>query len=83
MATNDKQNTSGRQGFAKDHDLASEAGRKGGQASHGGGGHAGAGQQGTQHRQSEVGSGKQTDSGNFANDRQKASDAGKKGGHHS
>jgi len=83
MATNDKQNTSGRQGFAKDHDLASEAGRKGGQASHAGGGHAGTGQQGMQHRQSEVGSGKHNDPNNFANDRQKASDAGRKGGQHS
>ena len=55
--------------FAQDHELAAEAGRKGGQHSQGGG-QAGGG--------SGSGSG-----GNFANDRQKASEAGRKGGHSS
>jgi general stress protein YciG len=59
---------------SKDHDLSSEAGRKGGQSAPG---------TDKQHRQSEVGSGKQHDANNFANDRQKASEAGKKGGQHS
>ena len=74
----DKQ-ASGKQGFAKDHELASEAGRKGGQASHGGG-HSGGG---AKQKHSEVASGKGSDSNNFANDRQKASEAGRKGGQHS
>ena len=69
----DKQ-ASGKQGFAKDHELASEAGRKGGQASHGGG---------AKQNHSEVASDKGSDSNNFANDRQKASEAGRKGGQHS
>ena len=55
--------------FSQDHDLASEAGRKGGQMSHGGGGASGGGSSGG-------GSG-----GNFAQDRERASEAGKKGGH--
>lgn len=73
---NDSHSTSGKQAAAKDHDLSHEAGKKGGQ-------HASEGQKGAQHRQSEVGSGKQNDPNNFANDRQKASEAGKKGGQHS
>ena len=84
----DKQNSSGRQGFAKNHGLASEAGRKGGQSSHGGGGvasggHATGGQQGNQLWQPDVGSGQPNDSDNSAIDRRKASEAGKKGGQHS
>lgn len=57
--------------FANDPKRASEAGKKGGQMSHGG-------QQG----QSGHGSGQQQSGnpGNFANDRQKASEAGRKGG---
>lgn len=52
--------------FSQDHELASEAGRKGGQASHGGGGgSSGGGSSG---------------GGNFAQDRERASEAGKKGG---
>jgi general stress protein YciG len=69
----DKQ-ASGKRGFATDHELASEAGRKGGQASHGGGG--------AKQNHSEVASGKGSDPNNFANDRQKASEAGRKGGQH-
>jgi hypothetical protein len=55
--------------FANDPKRASEAGHKGGQQSHGSGGH-------TQH-----GSGRDNP-GNFANDREKASEAGRKGGQH-
>ncbi len=74
---NEKQGIHAKPAAGKDHDLAAEAGRKGGQM-------AGTDKpQGAQHRQSEVGSGKQSDPNNFANDRQKASEAGKKGGHHS
>jgi general stress protein YciG len=60
--------------FSKDHELAAEAGRKGGQHSHGGsaeGDHGGkpGGEQG--------GKG----GGNFADDRERAAEAGRKGGH--
>jgi uncharacterized protein len=54
--------------FSKDHDLAAEAGRKGGEASHGGGSQGG------------QGSGGQGSGGNFAQDRERASEAGRKGG---
>lgn len=57
--------------FAQDHELAAEAGRKGGQNSHGGGNTAG---------ESSGNSGGSSSGGNFANDRQKASEAGRKGG---
>jgi len=67
--TQGKQQGGGKQGFAQDRELASEAGKKGGQRSHGGQGDA-------QHSQ-DSGKGSQ---GNFAQDRQKASEAGKKGG---
>jgi uncharacterized protein len=53
--------------FANDPKRASEAGKKGGEASHGG----------RQHSQSHGGSGQQ---GSFANDPQRASEAGRKGG---
>lgn len=65
--------------FSKDHQLAAEAGRKGGQASHGGGSHASG-------RDSSGGQGAQASSrggGSFAQDRERASEAGKKGGHSS
>ncbi|MDQ1081382.1 general stress protein [Pseudoroseomonas cervicalis] len=58
--------------FAQDHELAAEAGRKGGQNSHGGGNASGGNASG--------GSGS---GGNFANDREKASEAGRKGGQNS
>jgi general stress protein YciG len=58
--------------FSNDREKASEAGRKGGQAS---GGNKG-GQASTSNKS---GSGSQG-GGNFANDREKASEAGKKGG---
>ncbi|EFH11689.1 general stress protein [Pseudoroseomonas cervicalis] len=58
--------------FAQDPELAAEAGRKGGQNSHGGGGSSGGGS-----------SGGSSSGGNFANDREKASEAGRKGGQNS
>ncbi|WP_103875436.1 general stress protein [Bosea lathyri] len=61
--------------FSQDHELASEAGREGGESSGGG------------DRQQEASSsdrdqkgGQRGGSGNFANDRERASEAGKKGG---
>jgi uncharacterized protein len=54
--------------FAKDRELAAEAGRKGGEHSHGG------------QQQSGGSSGQQGGGGNFANDRERASEAGRKGG---
>jgi hypothetical protein len=68
-----KQHSGNKQGFAQDRELASEAGKKGGQHSQGGGSQGGSPQQ-------DQGSGK-GNAGNFAQDRQKASEAGKKGGH--
>ncbi|KQK29111.1 stress-induced protein [Bosea thiooxidans] len=61
--------------FSQDSELASEAGKKGGESSHGGQQQAsgsGRGQQG--------GDGERGGSGNFAQDRERASEAGKKGG---
>ncbi|HAC01970.1 general stress protein [Brevundimonas diminuta] len=58
--------------FSKDHELAAEAGRKGGQASQGGGGAS------ASHRGDDSdGAGR---GGNFADDPQRASEAGRKGG---
>ena len=54
--------------FSKDRELAAEAGRKGGEHSHGG------------QQQQGGGSSGQQGGGNFANDREKASEAGRKGG---
>ena len=54
--------------FSQDHDLASEAGRKGGE--HSGGGN----------RQQQASGSERGGSGNFANDRERASEAGRKGG---
>ncbi len=51
--------------FSKDRELAAQAGRKGGEHSHGGGSH---------------GDGQRGGSGNFANDRERASEAGRRGG---
>jgi general stress protein YciG len=58
--------------FSKDHELAAEAGRKGGQASHGAGG-ASASRRGDDSN----GSGR---GGNFADNPERASEAGRKGG---
>jgi general stress protein YciG len=64
--------------FSKDRALAAEAGRKGGEASHGGRRAAGT-QQGGQ--QSGTGnSAGSSGGGNFAADRERASEAGRKGG---
>ena len=61
--------------FSQDHALAAEAGRKGGENSHGGNNQqqASGGDRGQQ-------GGERGGSGNFANDRERASDAGRKGG---
>lgn len=52
--------------FSQDRELAAEAGRKGGEHSHGGGGSHGGGQRGG--------------GGNFVSDRERAAEAGRKGG---
>ena len=73
LVTSAAQHSSGN--FANDRERAAEAGRKGGQASHGGGGRrsrAESGGKGTEHNP-----------GNFAEDREKASAAGREGGHSS
>lgn len=57
--------------FSKDHELAAEAGRKGGEHSHGG--HSSGGDDNGGHGRG----------GNFASDRERASEAGRKGGQHS
>jgi general stress protein YciG len=61
--------------FSQDHDLASEAGRKGGENSHGGNNQ----QQASGNNRGQQGS-ERGGSGNFANDRERASEAGRKGG---
>lgn len=60
--------------FSQDRELAAEAGRKGGEASHSGGNQGGG--QGNQGG----GEGGGQNGGNFAQDREKASEAGRKGG---
>jgi general stress protein YciG len=63
--------------FANDPERASEAGKKGGEHSHGGQ----HGQEGGSPKQQGGSSpGQQGGAGNFANDREKASEAGRKGG---
>ncbi len=66
--------------FSKDRALAAEAGRKGGEASHGGrrtGTQPGAGTGATA-----ATTAGQATGGSYANDRQRASEAGRKGGSH-
>ncbi len=58
--------------FSQDRELAAEAGRKGGEHSHGGGGSHGGGRRG----------GERGGEGNFASDRERAAEAGRKGGQH-
>jgi hypothetical protein len=58
--------------FSQDRELAAEAGRKGGEHSHGGNKPGG----------SEQGGGHQGGGGNFAEDRERAAEAGRKGGQH-
>ena len=60
--------------FAEDREEPSEAGKKGGEHSHGSHREGGHGEGGQTHRGG---------SGNFAEDREKASETGKKGGEHS
>jgi general stress protein YciG len=61
--------------FANDPERASEAGKKGGEHSHGG--------ESPQRGSQKEGGGSRGGSGNFSTDRDKASEAGKKGGEHS
>jgi general stress protein YciG len=61
--------------FSQDHELAAEAGRKGGESSQGG--QQSASDNG---RKPQASNGERGGSGNFANDREKASEAGRKGG---
>ena len=56
--------------FSQNHELAAEAGRRGGQSSHGG-------------STSDEGGSQSGRGGNFADDRQRAAEAGRKGGEHS
>ena len=63
--------------FSQDHDLASEAGRKGGENSGGGDRQQ---QASGNDRSQQGGDGNRGGSGNFANDRERASEAGRKGG---
>lgn len=62
--------------FSQDPELASEAGKKGGENSHGGQQQA----SGSSRGQQDGGGSDRGGSGNFANDREKASEAGRKGG---
>ena len=72
--------------FSQDNELASEAGRKGGENSGGGQQQAGGGDRDQQRGQQQSGEqggqqgGERGGSGNFANDRDRASEAGRKGG---
>ena len=60
--------------FSKDRELASEAGRKGGEHSHG---------EESGSDSANAGSSERGGSGKFAEDRERASEAGRKGGEHS
>jgi general stress protein YciG len=62
--------------FSQDPELASEAGKKGGENSQGGQQQA----SGSGRGQQDGGGSERGGSGNFANDREKASEAGRKGG---
>jgi uncharacterized protein len=58
--------------FANDREKAAQAGKTGGEHSHGGGSHSGGSHSG----------GSSGSQGNFGQDREKASEAGRKGGQH-
>lgn len=78
MANREHEHRGGSGNFAEDRERAREAGKKGGEHSHGGQQqHSQSGgsdrQQGGEHRGG---------SGNFAEDRERAREAGKKGGQH-
>lgn len=64
--------------FSKDRELASEAGRKGGEAKGG----SGASQQSSGVEEREASDRVRGGKGNFAEDRERASEAGRKGGEH-
>jgi hypothetical protein len=64
--------------FSKDRELASEAGRKGGEAKGG----SGASQQSSGAEEREESDRARGGKGNFAEDRERASEAGRKGGQH-
>jgi general stress protein YciG len=80
MANREQEHRGGSGNFAEDRERAREAGRKGGEHSHGSQQHSQSGgddrQQGGEH------GGQRGGSGNFANDPQRASEAGRKGGQH-
>ncbi|WP_089177760.1 KGG domain-containing protein [Bosea sp. AS-1] len=63
--------------FSQDHELASEAGKRGGEQSHGGRSQQSAS---SNDRQQHGASGHRGGPRNFAEDRQKAAEAGRKGG---
>ncbi|WP_342029751.1 general stress protein [Bosea vaviloviae] len=65
--------------FSQDHDLASEAGKRGGENSQGGRQHSASD---SDRRQQGSSDGHRGGSGNFAEDRERASEAGRKGGQH-
>jgi hypothetical protein len=66
--------------FSKDRELASEAGRKGGEAKGGSG--SGASQQSSGGEEREESDRARGGKGNFAEDRERASEAGREGGKH-
>ena len=71
---NQNEQRGGSGNFAKDHERASEAGRKGGEHSHQQNQSGGDTRQQGDHKKQSGGP------GNFADDRERASEAGKKGG---
>ena len=72
MANREQEHRGGSGNFAEDRERAREAGRKGGEHSHGGQQHSQSGGDDRQHG----------GSGNAANDPQRASEAGRKGDQH-
>lgn len=77
MANREHEHRGGSGNFAEDRERAREAGKKGGEHSHGSQQHS---QSGGSERQQ--GGERRGGSGNFANDPQRASEAGRKGGQH-
>jgi len=74
MANQSSTERGGSGNFSNDREKASEAGRKGGQHSHG---------TSQDEQRSDDESSQRGGSGNFGNDRERASEAGRKGGEHS
>jgi general stress protein YciG len=86
LMTNEKQTGSERGGagnFANDSQRASEAGKKGGEHSHGGSQQSASHERGSQQGGSQSEGGSRGGQSGSANDRTKGSEAGKKGGEHS